>query len=90
MGDLHYWGARGVVRDHARALRYFDQVGCRNYTHSRYTVHTTWRHHMSMLHRTESLASCVQPIVHCSESHSRALLNRRKLVVHMHRQLLSQ
>lgn len=26
MGDLHYWGARGVERNHARALDYFNQA----------------------------------------------------------------
>jgi hypothetical protein len=48
MGDLHYWGARGVVRDHARALRYFDQVCCVHIhcvstrcMYSVYILHTT-------------------------------------------------
>ena len=26
MADLHYWGARGVARDHTRALAYFEQA----------------------------------------------------------------
>ena len=26
MGDLHYWGTRGIERDHARARAYFDRA----------------------------------------------------------------